>query len=195
MWKKFVAMSVCLSAFLGLACGPAAWGKPADLPVPGQMQCPDGEEKVPHGEITLGLDLLTGRVTVKVETAAAPEWAPLTIDAVMPALIEQLFTQAAEALAQRRDGVPAADKQAQRLFEVAERLRRSGNYEKARVTYQQVHLLTPTSRLGRLAIDRLQEVEERMREPFEESGDDDPEALFRDMRENSVPLGLVELSY
>ena len=199
MQNYIVAMGVSLSVLLGLASGPAAWAKPADLPVPGQMQCPDGEEKVPHGEITLELDLFSGRVTVKVETAKTPDVGPMTIDAVLPILLEQLLLQAAEAVKQpNRERAPAEaqNKQARQLFEAAERARRAGDYERARVTYQQVHLLTPTSRLGRLAIDRLQEVEERMRESFEESGDgDDAESMFNDMRENSVPLGLIELSF
>ena len=90
-------------------------------------------------------------------------------------------------------GVMANDVQALRLFETAERLRRGSKYDQARTLYQQVHLLTPTTLHGRMAIVRLGEMEERLRDAAEEATDD-PEELFRELRERSIPLGLVELS-
>ena len=93
----------------------------------------------------------------------------------------------------------AKNVQAQRLFEIAEGHRRSGNFDMARKLYQQVHLLTPTTLHGRVAIVRLIEIEERMRESSEEQGDpgrnDDPEQVYREMRDRTIPLGLVEVSY
>jgi hypothetical protein len=90
-------------------------------------------------------------------------------------------------------------KEAQRLFETGERCRRSGEYDKARTCFQQVHLLAPTTLHGRMAIVRLEEIEERMRDVSEEQGapapGEDPDQVFRDMRDRSVPLGLVEVSY
>jgi len=93
----------------------------------------------------------------------------------------------------------AKNMQAQRLFEIAEGHRRSRNFDMARKLYQQVHLLTPTTLHGRVAIVRLIEIEERMREASEEQGgpgrNDDPEQVYREMRDRTIPLGLVEVSY
>lgn len=91
-------------------------------------------------------------------------------------------------------GLTANDLQAQRLFETAERLRRGSKHDQARRLYQQVHLLTPTTLHGRMAIVRLGEMEERLRNAAEEATDD-KEEMFRELRERSIPLGLVELSY
>jgi hypothetical protein len=99
----------------------------------------------------------------------------------------------------------AKDQTAQRIFELAERHRRSGEYDVARKLYQQVHLFSPTTLHGRIAITRIIEVEERMRE-VERIRDaseeqqipgrgDDPEQAFRDMHQRTVPLGLVRVSY
>lgn len=45
------------------------------------------------------------------------------------------------------------------LFDKAERNRVQGRAAEARTRYQQVHLMSPTSRLGRLAIDRIHSLE------------------------------------
>ncbi len=89
---------------------------------------------------------------------------------------------------------------AQRLFEMAERHRRANEYDMARHLYQQVHLLTPTTLHGRVAIVRIIELEDRLRDVSEEQGipgrsDVDPEEMFRDMQGRTVPLGLVDVSY
>lgn len=90
---------------------------------------------------------------------------------------------------------------AQQLFEIAERHRRTGDLDRARKLFQQVHLVAPTTLHGRVAIVRIIELEERMRDASEEQGGqlpgraDDPEQVFRDMHERSIPLGLVNVSY
>jgi hypothetical protein len=87
---------------------------------------------------------------------------------------------------------PAVDfeKQIRQLFESADYYRRTGLYESARYLYQRVHLLAPTSRLGNLAIEHLQEIERRLREAGEEQEPDE-----RDVRNGSIPLGLVRVRY
>lgn len=89
--------------------------------------------------------------------------------------------------------------QVRQLFESADRYRRKGLLEGARFFYQRVHLLAPTSRLGQLAIDRLQELESRERDDAEEQSNparpDEPEARNRDLRNGTIPLGLVEIRY
>ena len=201
--KRYLFSSLLLSLILGLAPLSAAWAKPSDLPADNQIQCPDCGEEKSHGSITIGLDVLTGRISVTVEaakTAAAP---PMAIDTLTPACIEQLLKLVGEVLANRLDnnvGVPAdRDRQARRLFQVAEMRTRAGDLSAARTFYQQVHMLTPTSRLGQLAIDRLVQIEERMREASEPSEEPapktNPEGAFRRLRERTIPLGLVEVSH
>jgi hypothetical protein len=92
-------------------------------------------------------------------------------------------------------------KEAQRIFEIAERQRRAGQNDMARKLFQQVHLLAPTTLHGRMAIVRIIEIEERMRDVSEEQGNDGPgrsddsDQVFRNMRERTIPLGLVNVSY
>jgi hypothetical protein len=316
MKRHLFAASAVLALFLSLVTGPTSWGKPADLPAESDIQCAECGEKIPHGSITLGWDLFTGGITVRVKVTPAKVEPPVNIDALWPSLapayLEQLLKYVGEALAngqrleaeaarvqkaramletrlfepvnvkiknvplrqaiknlayasgvrmapdhadlkagrvnldapvslaventslhtalqqlldplrlsyeiedgmlkitrmEKQMGFPSAaelaarakNQEAQRMFEIAERCRRTGEYGKARACYQQVHLLTPTTLHGRVAIVRLIEVEERMRESSEEQGspgrNDDPEQVYREMRERSIPLGLVEVSY
>jgi hypothetical protein len=96
---------------------------------------------------------------------------------------------------------PDIEKQLRQIFESADQYRRTGLYESARYLYQRVHLLAPTSRLGRLAIEHLQEIESRLRSfgETEEQGNpdrrDEPEARQRDIRNGAMPLGLVRVRY
>jgi hypothetical protein len=188
------------SILLGIACGAgAAWAKPADLPVPSQPECAGVTDDPVHGSLSITLDLLTGRIAVEV---MAKSDQPAAIDAVspafLPALLDQILAQAGNALA-RRAPTPE-EKLANQLFRDGENCERLGQLEQARLCFQQAHLLAPTSKLGRKAIDRLQQIEERMRDASEESseppvGPVDPEALFRDIRGRTIPLGLVVVSY
>ena len=112
--------------------------------------------------MSITIDLLTGRISVEINTDNDP---PAMIDAVcpsvLPALLEQILAQAGNALAQPQQPATVQEKMAQRMFRDAEDCARRGHLEKARLLYQQVHLLAPTSNIGRKAIDRLQQVEER----------------------------------
>ncbi len=93
------------------------------------------------------------------------------------------------------------DERVLQMFVIAEFYRRTGHYESARFYYQRVHLLSPTSRMGRMAIDRLQQVEERLRDDAEEAdtpGRTDelkPESMNREMHKGLMPLGLVRVRY
>jgi len=187
-----------MSTLLGLACGSAAWAKPADLPVPSQPECKDDPVQ---GGLSIALDLLTGRIAVDI---SARTETPAIIDAVcpafLPAFFEQLVTQAGNALTQPFLAPTAEEKLANKMFHEGEACERVGEFEKARFCFQQAHMLAPTSKLGRKAIDRLQQLEERMRDATEESTDPpsgplDPEALYRNIRNRTIPLGLVIVSY
>ena len=105
--------------------------------------------------------------------------------------------------------------EARHLFEVAERCRRKGDVAKARTCYEEVHLMCPTSRYGRLAIDRLQELEQASIDATEEQdappalpSEAEPplgaapdkatppaERLHRKIHDETQPLGLVERVY
>jgi hypothetical protein len=205
MGKRIWILGVWTSIVLGLTFGAgAAWAKPADLPVPSQPECVDGTDDPVQGSLSITFDLLTGRFSVEVTAKTEP---PATIDAVcpafLPALFEQLVTQASNALAQSYRAPTTEEKLANQLFRDAENCARQGQLEKARLYFQQTHLLAPTSKLGRQAIDRLQQIEERMRDAAEESTDPpsppsgalDPEAMYRSIRNRTIPLGLVVVSY
>ena len=281
MKRSLFATSAMLALVFGFAAAPTSWAKPSDLPSNNQIECPDGSDdpvQPPRFSIEVNLDLLSKRVTVKVDAAATQPEAPTNIDAFSPAVVSAYFnvrveqvplqqaiknlahvtglpivvdykamrearinldapvtlkvenTSAHKALCQFLDeigltyeiengfvkittkpcgnGTPAErdaaakDAQAQRIFEIAERFRRAGDYSEARACYQQVHRLTPVSLHGRVAITRLIEIEERMTDAAEEQGSpgraddtDDPEQAFRDMRDRTVPLGLVDVSF
>lgn len=190
-----------ISILLGPLCGGAVWAKPADLPVPSQPECKDGKEDADKGGPSITVDLLTGRITVESNPTLEP--AP-AIDAVCPAflsaLVDQLVTQIGNALAQPRQAPTIEERIANQLYRDAEACARHGQLEKARMLLQQTHLLAPTSRAGQKAIERLQEIEERLRDSAEESTDPpsaapDPEASYRDLRDRTVPLGLIVVSY
>lgn len=204
--RKWI-LGLWMSLLLGPLCCGVAWAKPAGLPVPCQRDCADGKDgkdgkdDKEHGSMSITIDLLTGRISVDFTTDTDP---PAMIDAVcpsvLPALLEQILTQAGNALSQPQPPATVQEKMAQRMFRDAEDCARRGQLEKARLLYQQVHVLAPTSSIGRKAIDRLQQVEERMRDSAEESSDPpstapDPEANFRNLRDRTIPLGLVVVSY
>jgi hypothetical protein len=198
MGKRTWILGIWISMLLGPLCGSVVWAKPADLPVPSQPECVGGKVDPEHGSLSITLDFLTGRIAVEIMPKIEQ---PPAIDAVsptfLPALFEQLLTQAGNALARP---ATAQEKLASQLFRDAEQCARQGQFQKARLFYQQTHLLAPTSKIGQRAIDRLQQIEERMRDTTEESTHPpgfpvDPEALYRDIRNRTIPLGLVVVSY
>jgi hypothetical protein len=199
MLQRNWIFGVWMSLLLGSLCGGVAYAKPADLPVPSQPECIDGTDDPAQGSLSITLDLLTGRIAVELKAKPEPSAA---IDAVcpslLPALFEHLVAQAGNALT--RPAKTVEERMAEQLFHDGEIFARRGQLEKARLLFQQAHLLAPTSKLGRQAIDRLQKIEERMRDSAEESTDPpavplDPEAMYRNLRDRTVPLGLVIVSY
>jgi hypothetical protein len=168
-----------------LAAGNRSLCKPPDLPSDNRIECPECQESPALGGFGGG---------------ARPEPAP-AIDgvypAVMPIYIEVLLRNMGQAFGLMRQPAPGAridstdvkTTESQRLFEIAEVYRRTGHLASARFFFQRVHLVEPTGRLGRLAMDRISEIESRLREA-EESGAD-PESQFHDMRDRTMPLGLA----
>ncbi len=194
-----------LSAVLFIPGGASAQSKPANLPANQQIECPDCQESV-RGKFSIEIDITSSGITLKVGAGTpAPSDAP-AIDTVSPTLVpmylEQLLKQLGSVLvptnaALGRTVIGKTDgraDQARQFFDVGEIYRRLGLYSSARFYYQRVHSLQPATELGRQAIERLTEIEGRLREA-EESGAEDPEMVFRQMRERSMLLGLVELTY
>ncbi len=147
MGKRTWIFGAWMSILLGPLCASAAWAKPADLPVPSQPECVGGKDEPEHGSLSITLDILTGRISVEIRPATEPLPA---IDAVsptfLPALLERLLTQAGNALTPRP--ATAQEKLADQLFRDAEQCARQGEFQKARLFYQQTHLLAPTSKIG-----------------------------------------------
>lgn len=195
MKSQWLAVGVLMTLTAGGVGAPAAMAKPADLPSQNGIECPDGSDDPMFRQ---------------AET-------PTNIDTVspvfVPAGLEQLLIYLNEALANARQQqangprnvsdrhpVEARQADAQRLFEMAERQRRAGDLQQAYRLYQRVHLLAPTSPHGRTAIQRIGDIEERLRDATEEQGSPDrpeprPEEAFRDMQRRMVPLGLVNVTF
>jgi hypothetical protein len=212
MSKKVATVGFWLGVLTGLLAGGTAWGKPADLPDNHQIECADGKDDPPMPrKFSLELDFTPNGITLKFGPGAdQPAEEPQ-----LPAFIEQWLQHVGDLLA-RPERVfnlenllsklprpaPAEKSDAEgveQLFRLAERQNCERHYQAARFLYQRVHLLAPTSRVGRLAIDRLQQVEERLRNDAEEAdtpgGAGQPESMHRDMHKGLVPLGLVRVRY
>jgi hypothetical protein len=186
MRQFLVATSLAFVVSIGLTCAPL-WAKPADLPADDKIQCPGAQEKGEHGGIAIDLDALSGRLA-----------APGPIDTVNPLLFGAWIEQWLEAVAALLPtSADPRDQQARQAYETAEQARRAGDYAKARISYQQVHLLAPTSRLGRSAIDRITEMEQRLRDASEEAEPTapSPQRLRRSSLDGYMPLGRIEVTY
>ena len=192
--------AVALAGVLVIAGETRAGSKPAGLPANQQIECPDCQEPG-RGEVVV----ISGG-SLEVEPAKDEPKGAAVLDTVSPTLVpmylELLLRQIGGLLVPTQDALGravggASEKaaaQARRFFDLAEFYRRNGHFDSARFYYQRVHSLQPTTLLGRLAIERLTEIEGRLREA-EESGAEDPETVYRRMREQTMPLGLVELTY
>jgi hypothetical protein len=209
--------AVC--AALAFQAAPAL-AKPGDLPVDIMQQCPEGRET----------DGPLERPRPEFATQPAGDFSPSTPRAtgaggdLLPAtrgngwidrdLAPRRAHQVRDSIRRVRrapldfDATPD-DLQAQHLLNLAEQCRREGDYARARICYEEAHLLNPTSRCGRLAIDRLHGLD---RERFgdllgdaEEAEDVAPlpsrrapeERLremegFEEMLKSTVPLGDAE---
>lgn len=158
-----------------------------------------------RGRFNVELGISTKGIWLKM-FRSEPEGEAPAIDTMSPALLptylDVLMKHVGGMLSTRMNAGPDAviattdqgTAQAQRLFDMAETYRRLGLYGSARFYFQRVHSLQPTTPLGRLAIERLTEVEDRLRDA-EESGNEDPDQVYRRMQQNTMPLGLVELTY
>lgn len=182
--KRLLVMGFWLGVWSGVLAGTSAWAG-------------EGAEKPAKRSATIELNFSTQGFNFKFSSGPAmmPTDCP-TIDTVcptlMPAYVEVLLRHIGQSFTQPFTADAPSD--ARKVFDQAELYRMFGRLAMARKYYQRVHLLEPTTRLGRLAIERLQAIEERLREA-EQSGDDDPEMVYREIQRQSIPLGLVDRSY
>jgi hypothetical protein len=182
-------------AVVAAALGQRGWAKPPDLPAESPIECAAVDDEPAKTRLSIEFGIGPKGVTLKFGVGVVPPEPTPTIDAVCPSivsayvqsLLERMKTQPTDAASSASD----RDKQARQLFEVAEFYRRTSHYASAKFYYQRSHQAAPTSRLGRLAIDRIGEMEDRLR-AADESSERDPEALFQEMRERTVPLGLTQ---
>jgi hypothetical protein len=164
-----------------------------------EAQC---QANPPKGRFSIELGFTSKGLLLKFGAGPAMPDMPATIDTIcpniVPAYLDSLVTRMRSAFTPAA-GMQAAlphlerEQQSAQLFEVGEIYRRTGQFSSARTYYQRVHQTAPTSRLGALAMERLAELEERLRDAGEESGNDEPEAHFQNIRERTIPLGLAQL--
>ncbi|MFO0968083.1 MAG: hypothetical protein U0793_21210 [Gemmataceae bacterium] len=198
--------AACLALALGWIGGqqPRSEARPPDLPQNPQVNCPEGRV-IEEGAVP----------AVVVEVAQAVGDAPAVPDLTwLDALLPHLVTKAAQ------DAVtpqPAASvetarspsnrevqldryRQAQRILGLGIAYEQRGLFSKARTCYQETHLLSPETRYGRQAMERLTALEQRSRERDGSEEADEPatsndvrERNHENMRRQTAPLGTVPL--
>ena len=216
MFKRGIAASFWFAVLSGLLSGATAWAKPADLPSNEPIECENGGD--PPMKTTPPIDVEPAPALDPFLPAFVEQWLQHAADALMRPdragnldfLLGQLPKSAFGAAVEPTVPAPQvvgvekkqavdAEKHIRHLFESADLYRRSGLMDAARFIYQRVHLLSPTSRLGQLAIQRLQEIESRQRDDAEEQSQPsrprEPDVRMRDLRNSTMPLGLVEVTY
>jgi hypothetical protein len=207
--SKYQWIVALLAIGIGATSESLGHAKPPDLPANGDVRCPEDCREADTGQ-PLGAQIETG-------AARAEETGPLSIDAWCPnlmPLLTQCFCQRIVTIMQPVAAAPdrnaAADDavragldpafaatalQARHLYEAALRCLRAGKLAEARAHLREAHLANPTCRFGRLAIERLQELEALP--PGEEPQSDEAESteaerVFRRVRQTTQPLGLVQ---
>jgi hypothetical protein len=138
---------------------------------------------------------------------AKPPDLPLPQEFLCPELREgpgrgELFETERRANPEADVDEPVRVEQARAMFAIGERCRRLGDLDKARTCYEETHLLSPTSRYGRLAMQRLAEIDEGRGTTEEEQGPRPGKRRRRALEAppvlkplGSQPLGLVERAY
>ena len=196
--KRYWGAAV-LAALLSATCG----AKPPDLPVEQGVTCPAA------GAWFDGLRRAVEGLRVEVELVLPGGEAPVALDALLPTLLPPLLADGARRELMDEEVPTGRYAEARHIFQLGESCRRQGDLDKARTCYEEAHLLSPTSRFGRLAMQRLHELEqlrdagETQEEPRRAPTHDEPplpdgkgaEQSYQKMLERSQPLGLVERSY
>lgn len=203
MSKRLWSATLALGMGWVAASGPVSSAKPPDLPVFPQVTCPEGRitesgsghDTAPQANVELIPDLSWAQAVVPglaIHTAQAvwlwPAAGSHDTDAV-PQKVER------QRLVERY-------RQAQRIFALGMEYQQRGALNKARTCFQEAHLLSPDTRFGRMAMQRLNDLESQSRtgdgtEDSEERvkpsrGDGQSnEQQYQDMLRRTIPLGTV----
>jgi hypothetical protein len=197
--------AAALAGLLGAMAGPGSAAKPPDLPVDQIHRCPEGRDG--PGSIEL-----IDAIRLALEIGAGQGETPITVDAILPVLVPPLLTEVFQPQPANPTQPANRYQEARHIFEIGERCRRQGDLDKARTCYEEAHLLSPTSHYGRLAMQRLHEMEQSQRGSSEEQEEPplrtptteepplqerppSPEQSSLKLRQSAQPLGLVERSY
>jgi hypothetical protein len=192
--------AAALAGLLSTVSGTSSAAKPPDLPVDQGVTCPEGRESDPSAPKRPALP--GGR-----------EEMPVVVDVVMPALLPRLLAEVLQPRPAETAQPANRDEEARHIFRIGEQCQRQGDLDKARTCYEEAHLLSPTSRHGRLAMQRLHELEqgrgsgggEEQEEPptrrtpttaeppLQEPPS--PEQSYRQMLQRTQPLGLSYRPY
>ena len=169
---SFVGKHACraaVSAALSFAVPSLGWTKPADLPVDIKV---DFQETLPQPQ----------RVELSADDSLAQFAAGkgfddqsdrIKITSLNPAI------SGAEARPTNNAGTGASHAPPSTLFERAEQYRRQGDLKKAKVAYQELHIIAPTSAEGRTAMERLRQIENPPRSSNEFAEEQEPPPLER----------------
>jgi hypothetical protein len=157
-----IAWSACVAlVVLGLSFESAGYAKPPDLPVDLGVEF---EQTDSPRTITLGYDFLSGNLLLNFSMP----WKlglPWQTAPKEQAQTETKVEQSATPQAARRQ-------QARALFATAERCMKNGDLDKARTCYEETHLLAPETRVGRRAIERLSEIDNKRAIPVSGAGEE-----------------------
>jgi hypothetical protein len=156
-------MSVCAALVLLASAwlGPVSLAKPPDLPVDLGADFQDMEAS---GSIVLGLDLFTGKLSLRVALPWAfwqrqPEATDGPGGEASKARSNPVCPPRTPGAETESDAQALKEAQARALFEIAERCLRGGDLDKARTCYEEIHLLAPQTSYGRKAIKRLSDLD------------------------------------
>jgi hypothetical protein len=211
IWKATV-----VSIALGAAAAAMGQAKPPDLPAAQEVRCQDTNTTdialadQDTGSIPPGQEAIEPNPPVAMSLDA---WCPCALPLIVERLCERVLAimqvSGPAPVVITGDEFSASAQEACRLYELACRCSREGKLERARNCLRQAHLANPTCRFGRLAIERLMEMEaigpdEEASEPppgssrppapgdVRHSGDKfDAERQYQRMLERTQPLGLI----
>jgi hypothetical protein len=198
MSKRLWGAALALGMGWTAASAPIGTAKPPDLPVHPQVTCPEGR-------VT---DFTPPAATPNVPSEPIPDlsW----VEAVVPGLA--VHTAQAVGFWPRGsvDSVPAKldrqqiverFRQAQRIYLLGMQYQQQGAVSKARTCFQEAHLLSPDTRFGRMAMERLHELESRSALTGAEEAEEQlkpaqsegrsSEQSYQEMLRRTIPLGTV----
>lgn len=177
-WMCGIAAAVCVATGVPAS---RTMAKPPDLPIDQRVRCPEIEEEAPAPQSSCPVELGS--------RSAASQGREVGRTCHQDAEGQGTCT---------RDQSNRPVSQARAWFYFAERCRQTGDVEQARTAYQETHLLSPESRLGRQAIRRLSEMDAEqsganeeqepplLRRPRRETPE---ESRHREMLRDTEPLG------